>query len=635
MPGRSTYTVFAAAGLSVLAAGGCRPGASRPSQAPAAGTLRLGERPLSQVAPAALRREPGDAVEAAEQLDVALDAFDAARFFDDPHARRLLAAYVGPLTPSRGPLATAEATERLLARAYRLAETADATLPDDAPARRFAADALALLAADAYAPSTAEDLLARVGAYRTVVELGHPAAADNARLRLFDFARGCLQAAAAAPAPRRYEIAAFALLAGGRDPSPLLDLPPRAAYPAAEVFGQILRHATKPLEKTRVWADRWRTLQRAGAQVVRTAAARLPAPRAPLAEVVVASAPKVGRGYVPPESLAPVLLLGDGVVTVEPGSAREATFPGGGGLDAAEVVRALEAAMDADGRGGVLLVAPAATPAPAFEVALAWLVAAGAERIELAVRPAGPRSAYVPALPVAVAGPGAGRLAGFAERLRLRIALGGTGPTLGFDGWRLSAPAEDPTALARLVARAKAAFPRERGVGLVLEPGAAPALLAEVLFALTKRGAPEDPPPFASVVFLPEAAAWPPDPRSAGLLALRARFGTGRVSVRPPYPLRPDDAAGVAGAAQAAAACLPELAEMRAPPPAVRGWLRFDGGVLQAVALTRPRRAPAAFEACLRTTFAGVRLAHHREAVAFVLEASVPGPPAGGVDRSG
>ncbi|RMG99120.1 MAG: hypothetical protein D6705_04150, partial [Deltaproteobacteria bacterium] len=319
MPGPVPRIRHVASALAAVLVAACAPREAPRHGPPSEAAPALGTRPWSAVDPEWLARRPADPVEAAAQLDVALDAFDAARLLRDDGARERLEAYVGPWSPSHGPLATAEVTERLLARALDVADAAATRLGTDHAAHAFAADAVTLLAADTYMPVDAEELLARVEAYRTVVALGTAPAADNARLRLFDFVRGVLADAAAAPAPRRYEIASFALLVAGRDPAPILARPPRATYPAPQDLVQILYDPIEPLVDTAVWGGTIGRLRQRAKRLAGTTMALLPAPRRPLTELVGRIAPAVPPGFLPSESLAPVLVVRDGKAAVDPG----------------------------------------------------------------------------------------------------------------------------------------------------------------------------------------------------------------------------------------------------------------------------------------------------------------------------
>ena len=199
----------AVAVLAVAVTAACRPGSATtaPPDAPGPGA------PIvwysgDALAARAISSAPRDASPALRlaRLDLLLDLLDAARFADDPGAREQLWLGLGGTASARGDAATRDAGTRLLGEAIKLDSG-----PLDDDARSFIAGVITLLSADLGLIGAADDLAIRTAAYREVAATGHPRAADNARWRLYDHVRGCLQGAIAAAQERRPEVAVHAL----------------------------------------------------------------------------------------------------------------------------------------------------------------------------------------------------------------------------------------------------------------------------------------------------------------------------------------------------------------------------------------------------------------------------------------
>ncbi len=196
----------AVAVLAVAVTAACRPGPA--TTAPPGPDVPVVWYSGDALAARAISSDPRDAPPALRlaRLDLLLDLLDAARFADDPAAREQLWLGLGGTASARGEAATRDASTRLLGEAIKLDS---GPLADDA--RSFVAGVITLLSADLGLIGAADDLAIRTAAYRDVAADGHPRAADNARWRLYDHVRGCLQGAVTAPQERRPEVAVHAL----------------------------------------------------------------------------------------------------------------------------------------------------------------------------------------------------------------------------------------------------------------------------------------------------------------------------------------------------------------------------------------------------------------------------------------
>lgn len=573
------------------------------------------------------------------RLDRLLDLFDAARFADAEPARAAMwGALGGP--GGRGPAATRDAETRLLAEA--LALDALEGLQDDA--RHFLAGAIGVLSADLGLIARAEDLSIRTAAYRDVAERGHPRAADNARWRLYDHARGCLAGALTAPPERRLEVALHALYV--REDSIAAWLDERAAHAAPPWPAPAQLVAALTASRDALAADaRWREVlarrERGDQELAAAALADLPASRDGAWDLLRAPA---GTGRK--DSLAPIVAVDSDAVTVDLG--RPQALKGRRG--APELVPAIVAALARDGRGAVLLVAPPRLPSPDLAAILAALRDARAARVELALRE--PRvseeagdviatlpielaapvaSALTPAAPVAPTPAPASAAPATPPALapapappRLRVHLGGRGPRLAIDGAWLPIAAT-PADLDLLLTRLDFAYPREHVIALTLADDVLYQQLQDLLRSL--GGGPRR--RFESVVWTP-AAAPPPEALSdkiteAAARRLEVRAGlftaTASAGLVPGVALAEGDLRRVELLSQRLPRCLPEL---EIPVQSLDVVIRFEAGRLAAVAVASPPRKaqPArltALRACLADEARGFRLREKQDAADLVL----------------
>lgn len=567
---------------------------------------------------------------AVARLDRLLDLLDAARFTGDEAARDALWTSLGGAAMGRGPEATREAETRLLTEALALDLKTD--LDDDA--RGFVAGAITLLSADLGLIAQSEDLSVRVAAYRNIAEDGHPRAADNARWRLYDHVRGCLAGAAAAVPERRLEVAVHGLYV--REDSLAEWLDDRAAHaqapwpPPAELWG-LLAAERDALAAAPRWKGVLARRDRDDAVLQDTFLTALPAARDSAWDVL-----RVPAGTGRKDSLAPVVGIAGEDVTIDlgrPGARR-------GTRGSPELVRAVEAALARDGRGGVLLVAPPLLPSPALNSILRTLLDARVARVESAVRePRLPEGTgeIVAALPFEVVRPSdQGPAAQAIARARVRVHLGGRGPRIAVDGgWLDLQPS--PADFDALLARLDRAYPRERMVTLSLGDDVLYQQLQDLLRALV--GGPQR--RYDVVAWTPAAAAPPDDLPEKALAAERrelevranlfSRTASAGLVLPAPAPGAPSTPLLPEGDQKRAEAlslgfvrCLPELETPLRQGEAVDLELRFEEGRLAAVTPKPPKtRVPparlAAFKTCAEDEARGFRLREQQAAVSFVV----------------
>ena len=605
----------AAAVSTVMLAGtlaACRP--ATPSQAPDEG---LG--PVAWYTGDALAARPISATGRAAKLvrlDVLFDLLDAARFADDPDAREQLWIGLGGTARGRGPEATRDASTRLLAEAIAL----DAQALDE-DSRSFVGGVITLLTADLGLVGAADDLAIRTAAYREIAATGHPRAADNARWRLYDHVRGCLEAAVGAPQERRVEVAVHSLYVREDSLAAWLDdraVHAQAPMPAPDALWALLLESRAPLATDPRWTGVVARRALTDAKLELAARTSLPAPRDP--SWPIARAPQ-GTGRR--DSLGPVVRIDDRLVTVDLGrsQAREAE------RGAPELVRGIEGALALDGRGLVLLVAPPMLPSPALNSLIRSLFDARVARIELAIRE--PR---VPAdsgdvifqLPLEVLretdqGPASGAL----RKARLHMHLSGRGARLAADGkWLDLRPGA--TELDAQLALLRRAYPRERMITIGLADDVLYQQLVDLLRAVI--GGPQR--RFEVAAWRPAAAAPPLEPVAKAIAAeerrlqRRAELGgdTARAALQQPFPLAAGDQPRLEALARQLLRCLPELETPLAPGERVLVALRFDEGRLAEVTAQKPRtRVPAdrlaALQTCAETETRGFRLREHRDVI--------------------
>jgi hypothetical protein len=553
------------------------------------------------------------------RLDRLLDLLDAARFGNDEGARDTLWTALGGHATGVGERATLDAQAAILAEAMAI----DALLGADAdPAqsdRRLVADAIMLLTTDLEPPGNAEDLAIRTLAYRTLVERGHPRIADNARWRLYDHVRGTLSGATEAEPAARLDVAVQALYAERESVHELLtDAAPHARPPwpeVAELWAPLSAHAQALAEDPR-WQSVLRSREAADATLRDTLAAALPAPRRDDWPLV-----KLSAGTAKAESLAPIVRVeGSGAtLVVDDGRPGARTLPLAD-TEVEAIADAIRAALAADGRGAVLLVADPSTPAPRVHALLRSFRRASIARVELAVHeprldPRAPPAVLALGLLVARDGD-AGAAETAARAARIHVHLEGRGPTFGIDGVALREPAIDADALTRRLGEITAAYPSERIVRLTIGSDVQLRQLVDLLVAL--EGGPAR--RFAAVAWQPGGdppAA--PAPKATPDATLAARAAIGRTSfgftLERPFPLVADDDARLVELVEQLSVCLPELAT-EVPEAGVALSLPFSEGGLGPVALGKlaaPAHARADLKACIDARVSTFRLRHHRD----------------------
>ena len=621
----------AVAVLAVAVTAACRPGPA--TTAPPGPDVPVVWYSGDALAARAISSDPRDAPPALRlaRLDLLLDLLDAARFADDPAAREQLWLGLGGTASARGEAATRDASTRLLGEAIKLDS---GPLADDA--RSFVAGVITLLSADLGLIGAADDLAIRTAAYRDVAADGHPRAADNARWRLYDHVRGCLQGALAAPQERRSDIAVHALYV--REDSLAAWLDDRAVHaqsppPSADELLALMLGPRDALAADPRWITTVKRRLTGDSQLAALVRESLPAPRDPTWPLAA-----VPQGTARRDSLLPIVRIDDRRVSVDLGrpQLREAE------RGAPELVRAVEAALARDGRGALLLVAPPMLPSPALNSITRTLLDARVARIELAVREprvptrdTGDAGDVIMQLPLELLretdqGPAAVLLRG----ARVHLHLAGRGARLALDGRWLAPAGPSGSAgsgqdLAAQLAQVRLAYPRERMITVQLGDDVLYQQLIDLLHALV--GGPRR--SFEVAAWRPGAAP-PPAATTARALAAEARrldnraaLGRegARVSLQQAFPLAASDQPRLETLAHNLLRCLPEL---EAPLPAgdpLRLDLRFDEGRLARLIVLKPRaRVPAdrlaAAQACAELEARGFRLREHRDAIAVQLQ---------------
>jgi biopolymer transport protein ExbD len=621
--------------LAALLGAACAHTASARSEAPASwiDDALTGERPgeiedLRALAEAGPR---GRVV----RLDRLLDLFDAARFGADEGARETLWTALGGHATGVGERATRDAQTRLLAEAMAL----DAALPQGSENgaqaeleadRRLVADAIMLLTTDLEPPGNAEDLVVRTLAYRTLVERGHPRIADNARWRIYDHVRGTLFGATEAPPDTRLDVAVQALYAERESVEDLLaDSAPHArpAWPSIGDLWAPLGEQARALAEDPRWEAVLKSRSAADATLRDTLAAALPASRDQDWPLV-----RLAAGTAKAESFAPIVRVDrGGSVIVDDGRPGARTLPlEDGGVDA--IADAIRAALAADGRGAVLLVADPATPAPRVHALMRAIRRASVDRVELAVHE--PRldakaTPAVLALGLLVARDGdKGTAESAARAARIHVHLHGRGPAFGLDGVALREPAQGGAALERRLDDIAAAYPSERMVRLTLDPDVQLQQLVELLAAL--EGGPAR--RFAAVAWQPGAGPPPSATAKASPDAtLAARAAIGRTAfgftLERPFPLVAHDDARLVELVEQFSVCLPELGA-KLPEGGLTLSLPFSEGGLGPVMLGKPGKpgklaappqAQADFKACIDSRASTFRLRRHRDTMTIAV----------------
>jgi len=625
----------AVAVLAVAVTAACRPGpaTTAPPDTPGPGA------PIvwysgDALAARAISSAPRDASPALRlaRLDLLLDLLDAARFADDPGAREQLWLGLGGTASARGDAATRDAGTRLLGEAIKLDSG-----PLDDDARSFIAGVITLLSADLGLIGAADDLAIRTAAYREVAATGHPRAADNARWRLYDHVRGCLQGAVAAPQERRPEVAVHALYV--REDSLAAWLDDRAVHaqrplPAADELLALMLGPRDALAADPRWITTVKRRLADDSELAALVRGSLPAPRDPSWPLAA-----VPQGTARRDTLLPIVRIDDRRVSVDLGRPQRLEAERG----APELVRAVEAALARDGRGALLLVAPPLLPSPALNSITRTLQDARVARVELAVREprvperdAGDAGHVVMQLPLELLretdqGPAAVLL----RRARVHLHLDGRGARLALDARWLapSGPSGSGQDLAAQLAQVRLAYPRERMITVQLGDDVLYQQLIDLLQALV--GGPRR--SFEVAAWRPGAAP-PPATTTARALAAEARrlerraaLGRdgARVSLQQAFPLAASDQPRLEALARDLLRCLPEL---EAPLPAgdpLRLDLRFDEGRRTRLVVLKPRaRVPAdrlaAAQACAELETRGFRLREHRDAIALQVQLHPP-----------
>jgi hypothetical protein len=548
------------------------------------------------------------------RLDRLMDLYDAARFGGEPAARDALWAGLGTSGGARGPEASRDVLNRMLQEAWEV-EEAHVELPEDQA--RFLADFINMVSVDLNLPADADSVSIQTAAYRQLAQEGHPRLTDNARWRLYDHVRGVLAAAVEVHAIRAAEISAHVLYAEHEDISRHLedDAPHvRPERPSPSQLWEIFERQREALGAEPRWRPILEARRNQDSELGELVREALPQRRDD--EWKLASLP-AGTGHV--ESLAPVVLLAGGQLTLRPTSPHPSSYAPS---DPA-VVAGLEGALARDGRGILLLAAEPMLPSPDLHAALQQIAAARVSTVELAifeprVDPNEGHALVVLPLQVAQADDLSPASVGFTEA-RVRVHLTGRGPRFAIDGAWLSAEPGPPSELAKLLDEIQRAYPREKLVGVSLAEDVMFSQLLDLLAALGGGMQPR----FAAVGWIvgdaPSLSVKRGDPAGA-TLDRRARLGelsNLKPELEQPYPLQTDDQQRLEEYVGRLGSCLPEL-EGQIPRGGLSIELHFEEGHLR-IAEAKARKLDSArgdaINRCTEDVFAAFRLREHRDLV--------------------
>lgn len=566
----------------------------------------------------------GDLADRIWRLDHLLDLFDAARFTEHEVPRELLWAALGGHGVGVGVDATREAQRRLLQEALALEDEATRSGLDE-DRTRWIADVIMLLTNDLQQPGRAEDLSIRNLAYRTLIEQGHPRVADNARWRIYDHVRGTLRGAVEVAPRHRMTVAVQALYAERDDVDPWLEdvaAHAKPPWPSPEALWKPLAMQAEALAELERWAPVIERVQEADADLRDTVMAQLPAPRDPDWPM-----PEAPTGTAENESLAPVVLVGQGRVVVDAGRPQARTLPSSDDIE--DLADAIQSALAQDGRGTIALAAAPLLPSPELHRVLRAFRRAGVARLEIGIRE--PRldgeRPVVRALPVVVAR-STDATAGAAALLDAPIAvhLAGRGPRFAIEDQWISDEAHTPGELRAVLSKLRRAYPRARIARVTLDSDVVLAQWVDVLVALRQAG---DDGGFEQVGWWAGGAPpqGGPSPEADQRLAHRLAWSWPDPDIRldQPYPFAAPDQTRLEDYVGRLSACLPEL---QVPTPKQGGQatfvLSFEEGRLRDVGLDLPssvqRRATRAktlesTTACAKNVGFALRLRAHRDPV--------------------
>ncbi len=435
------------------------------SEATAAALTRLGE-----------RADAGDVVSAWARAHYLIDLFDDARFRRDDASLELLAASMGAKSErgSEATTATLSFINAELNRVLRIDRLHELALA-----------ARALVEFDIRPPNARTQAFQRIGELKAVVGLGE--LSGNARLRLYGYCRNALGDATRAPWPLRIRVLSHCLYPlFASDPAPYFADAPEQRPPPARAQHIVARLADliADLDAPGSRLGLASAFLRAELEAfMRKNSTRLPSPPSPtdIGVPIVA--------HATPYDWTPMLRLGEG---------NDLSAP-------AKHIEELARPVQGDGRGAVALALASQAPLTALAHAVEVAAGAGAVRLELLVgieqklavppgdywsgRLDGDRVTRLAVIPVmlAAATPLPEVLANLNPHvihwLPERAALG-LHLVITSNQWRLLAQSgtlalirtdavdDDPRKLLRAaLARVRAAFPSERGLILVPEPG--------------------------------------------------------------------------------------------------------------------------------------------------------------------
>lgn len=593
-----------------------------PAEKPAASFI---DAPLLGAQGAPVIDPEGGASARIARLDRLLDLFDAARFAGDQGARESLWEGLGGASMGRGHEASREALARLLDEALAIEDLAGLSEDD----REFVASALLLLTSDLHRPTVADDLSIQTAAYRELVQHGHPRIVDNARWRVYDHIRGCLEGAISAPPERRPEIAVHSLYAAEESIEGHLD-DKRSTHAKPSLPPPVELWAMLDAERQALASiDRWAPvlqLREADDQELRsTALAALPAPRDPTWEIAAMPA---GSGRA--ESLAPVIRVDGETLIIDEGRPQERRER----LGSPEAARALEGALIEDGRGIVLFVAPTMLPSPTLQTALRALLSARVATVEFAVhepRLGDDAGDVVLALPLEVLRESDRGPASLALReARIHVHLDGHGPRLAIDGRWMSTRPSGERELGELLGRLDQAFPRERLLTLTIGPDVLLQQLLDLMRMLIGGTDRRYDVAAWSVDRDPENLATP-SPKDAEDRRVDRRAAlyssTASATLDQPFPLPKGDQQRLETLARQLTRCIPEI-EATLPAAGLRLDLSFEEGKIREVKVSGKRKRKAkrrgknsdtpersGVEACVDAESRGFRLREQRDPI--------------------